>query len=220
MVFLFLSAGNSFAHISEYEGKCRYDLNYDNNSYHKIDSCLYNELVGYQKKLNELERVANTNKDQRLEQIRLLWNKYKEDDCHFWEKVVLGGAFAGPVDTACSIKKIKKRIGDLQNSNWDDQCLHKENYKKSLNCLKKELQKYNEELITLYKSLVTTRMKKAQCSWGDFVKADCAHKASRVINKEESELIHNVCLINRVKERIRELNTSVLSVDWFKDANS
>ena len=127
------------------------------------------------------------------------------------------GHISDPVYNACAIKKIKRRIKDLQEPHLYDECLKISNYNESLGCLERKLQKYNEKLNKLYEPLSTDDMKKAQFSWDRFKEADCDYKASKSACKDKCKRIYSVCLVNRTKERIQELSTSLLSVDWFQD---
>ena len=220
VIFLLLNSCVGFTRTNEYEGNCRYGKSYLDANYDGLCRCLENELNIYEKKLNKIYKYYSVKeKNKKLDEVELLWKEFKKKDCIFWESEVMGGHIYDAIYSACSIKKTKKRIKELQEQYLYDDCLQRANHNEALSCLEQKLKKYNNEVSNLYEALSTDEMQKAQRAWDFFREADCNYKASKASSKKKYKLIYNVCLVSRSKDRIQELNTSTLSVDWFQDAD-
>ncbi|MGB4984396.1 MAG: lysozyme inhibitor LprI family protein [Erysipelotrichaceae bacterium] len=87
-------------------------------------------------------------------------------------------------------------------------------------CIDKELNDFNLKLNSLYKELHAkdshSKLKKAEQLWIKFKEADCDYMASEVNGGKLYGDIYKACLINRIKERIRDLKRSYLFFGWFR----
>jgi uncharacterized protein YecT (DUF1311 family) len=102
---------------------------------------------------------------------------------------------------------------------YEGSCGFQGGYIEISSCLEQELKHYDKELNRLYKQHNTSgsnnKLKTAEILWIKFAEADCEYIAFQVNGGAQYEPIYVACLINKTKERIRDLSRPLSYGEWF-----
>ena len=93
----------------DYSGKCKFEYYMLN-----FEKCLTEELIKYDKQLNDEYKKLAPNKD--LRAVESLWVKFKEADCDYIATKVNEGKYYDRINKACLVNLTKERIAHLQRS--------------------------------------------------------------------------------------------------------
>ena len=87
-----------------------------------------------------------------------------------------------------------------------------------IKCLDNELQLYDKKLNSIYRDLMKSNnktLKISEINWVKFKETDCDFIASTVNEGLYYIPVYKVCLINKTKSRIIDLQRSFFYSDWF-----
>lgn len=86
-----------------------------------------------------------------------------------------------------------------------------------VDCLDNELAGYDKELNELYNKIYSSdeKVKKIERLWIRFKENDCDFMAREVYEGKDYQPVYKICLINKTKARIADLNRSFFVKDWY-----